>query len=75
MDMLCYGIIFHTPGVCMRHSGSLCHPLTDAYVSMGREDDGAQCNGDFVTHLSSTVCTVNPSIQDPSGRADRWSPE
>ena len=35
---------------------------------MGREDDGAQCNGDFVTHLSSTVCTVNPSIQDPSGR-------
>jgi len=21
MDMLCYGIIFHTPGVCMRHSG------------------------------------------------------
>jgi hypothetical protein len=50
-------------------------PLVYAYEIDGREDDGAQCNGDFVTHLSSTVCTVNPSIQDPSGRADRWSPE
>jgi len=40
-----------------------------------REYDAPEYNGYFVTDPSSTVCTVNPSIQDPSGRVDRWSPE
>jgi len=45
------------------------------YIIVGREYDAPEYNGDFVTDPSSTVCTVNPSIQDPSGRVDRWSPE
>ena len=30
-------------------------------VILGSDSNGAQCNGDFVTHPSSTVCPVNLS--------------
>ena len=50
-------------------------PLYDVCVIQGREDDAPEYHGYFVTDPSSTVCTVNPSIQDPSGRVDGWSPE
>ena len=49
-------------------------PLYDVCVIQGREYDAYEYNGCFVTDPSSTVCTVNPSIQDPSGRVDGWSP-
>jgi hypothetical protein len=45
-------------------------PLYDVCVIQGREDDAPQCQGCFVTHPSSTVCPVNPSMQDPSARVD-----
>ena len=35
--------------------------LVYAGVNLGSDSDGAQCNGDFVTHPSSTVCSVNLS--------------
>jgi len=54
---------------------SLGESIYDVCVIMGREYDAPEYNGYFVTDPSSTVYTVNPSIQDPSGRVDRWSPE
>ena len=50
-------------------------PHVYAGVIMGSDNDGTQCNGDYVTHPSSTVCLVNPSIQDPSVRVDGLNPE
>ena len=49
--------------------------LVPSGFELGSDNDGTQCNGDYVTHPSSTVCLVNPSIQDPSVRVDGLNPE
>ena len=47
---------------------SIRHKVTVVLGSIifASDSDGAQCNGDFVAHPSSTVCQVNLSNWDPS---------